>query len=268
MNIPFKSSLITGIFLMSTQLSHAALITPDITISGFAEFDTTSLPFSGTGSQNGEIKSVLGGTKSTTIITDVTPTGANPQGGLFSMTGDGVGASAVAMGAAFDLMEDFFFSFSFDLANASGIDDYMISFGFDFSNTVDADGADAYVDSEIVLEDTAGELFFSDVTSDAFFGDEKNGTALATSGAAISDSGVFDFDVTLLAGDMYSFDGFLKMDGKEFDGGSFSADSTAFIYIKEITKLGAPVSVPTPATMLLFLTGSLGLLVRKYFTKK
>ncbi|XPF94026.1 hypothetical protein ACM9HF_18740 [Colwellia sp. RE-S-Sl-9] len=267
MNIPFKSSLITGIFVMSTQLSHAALITPDITISGFAEFDTTSLPFSGTGSQSGEIKSVLGGTTSTTIITDVTPAGANPQGGLFSMTGDGVGASAVAMGDAFDFMGDFFFSFNFDLANSSGVDDYMISFGIDFSNTVDADGADAYVDSEIVLEDTAGELFFSDVTSDTL-GDEKNGIALPTSGAAISDSGLFDFDVTLLAGGMYSFDGFLKMDGEEFDGGTFSADSTAFIYIKEITKLGAPVSVPIPATILLFLTGSLGLLVRKYFTKK
>jgi|GEM_PF-1890578 len=270
MKVSLKSTLAGVLLCITAPFSQAVLITPDLSILGFAEFDITSDPFAGTGSQEGAIGSSLGGVPILpTAIDDITPMGPNPQGGLFTMLGDGVGAAASTLGESGDVQGGYFFDFYFDLTNFSGVDDYLISFGIDFSNTVDADGPDAYVDSEIVLEDEIGdEIFSSDLTSDTFFGDEVNGSAVMSAGDMLIDSGMFDFDITLLAGEMTFFDGFLKMDAAATMSSTFSAESAAFIYVKEVTKLTPPpMTVPTPATIMLFLTGSLGLLARKYLMK-
>ena len=102
-------------------------------------------------------------------------------------------------------------------------------------------------------------MFFSDLTSDTVFGDQKNGTALATSGATLTDSGTFLFDITLAAGASDSFSAVLKMDGGAFDNSSlFNASTFAFISVigaDNLTAVQPPLPVPEPSTLMLFLGG-------------
>lgn len=257
----FCSILCALIFIAPTVT--ASLITSDLTITGNVEFDTgMSTSVTGNATQNADMLLVIGGATSGTSIANMTPTGVNPLGGTLTDYGDGVGVSATASSEAGVTSEvpDFIFDFGFSLSNSSATDSYQVFFELAFSSFVDAEGLDAFIDAEINLFDSAlVESFFSDLTSDSAFGDKKNGTSLATSGATLSDSGTFLFDITLSAGASDSFTALLKMDGGAYENSSlFNASTFAFISVigaDNLTAVQPPLPVPEPSTLMLFLGG-------------
>lgn len=258
--IRFCSILCALIFIAPTVT--ATLIASDLTITGNVEFDTLlSASATGNASQNADMSLVIGGATSNTSIANVTPTGANPLGGVLTDYGDGVGVSAIgsSTAGAISAIPDFIFDLGFSLSNSSATDSYQVFFELAFSNFVDAEGSDAFIDAEINLFNSLlAEMFFSDLTSDTVFGDQKNGTALATSGATLTDSGTFLFDITLAAGASDSFSAVLKMDGGAFDNSSlFNARTNAFISVIGADNLTGgpqpPSQVPEPSVFLLFI---------------
>ncbi len=258
--IRFCSILCALIFIAPTVT--ATLIASDLTITGNVEFDTLlSASATGNASQNADMSLVIGGATSNTSIANVTPTGANPLGGVLTDYGDGVGVSAIgsSTAGAISAIPDFIFDLGFSLSNSSATDSYQVFFELAFSNFVDAEGSDAFIDAEINLFNSLlAEMFFSDLTSDTVFGDQKNGTALATSGATLTDSGTFIFDITLAAGASDSFSAVLKMDGGAFDNSSlFNARTSAFISVIGADNLTGgpqpPSQVPEPSVFLLFI---------------
>ena len=258
--IRFCSILCALIFIAPTVT--ATLIASDLTITGNVEFDTLlSASATGNASQNADMSLVIGGATSNTSIANVTPTGANPLGGVLTDYGDGVGVSAIgsSTAGAISAIPDFIFDLGFSLSNSSATDSYQVFFELAFSNFVDAEGSDAFIDAEINLFNSLlAEMFFSDLTSDTVFGDQKNGTALATSGATLTDSGTFLFDITLAAGASDSFSAVLKMDGGAFDNSSlFNARTSAFISVIGADNLTGgpqpPSQVPEPSVFLLFI---------------
>ncbi|NMH59128.1 PEP-CTERM sorting domain-containing protein [Alteromonas ponticola] len=229
----------------------------------FDTFDSSGT--TGPASQMATMTAIQGGTNSDSSVNNVTVTGDNPIGGALTETGDGVGVNASASGGADSSVGDFIFDFAFDLTNSSLTTDYQIFFEVSFANFVDANGSDAYVDGEINLFDgDSNEFFASDLTSDTFFGDERNGESLTSLGAALSDSGNFLFDITLGAGMSDFFSGLLKIDGGEFFGnGSFNAQTEAFISVLRVVDLTTPPDVPEPSILMLFTGGLLSLLAGK-----
>ena len=259
--IRFYSILCALIFIAPTVT--ASLISPDLMISGNVEFDTVnSSSATGNASQNADMSLVIGGGTTLTSIANVTPTGANPLGGLLTDYGDGVGVSAIGSSTASGVsstMLGFFFDIGFSLSISSATDSYQVFFELAFSNFADADGNDAFMDAEINLFNSLlVEMFFSDLTSDTAFGDKKNGTALATSGATLSDSGTFLFDITLSANASNSFSALLKMDGGAFTENSFfNSRTSAFISVIGADNLTSgqqpPSQVPEPSAFILFI---------------
>ena len=259
--IRYCSVLCALIFIAPTVT--ASLISPDLMISGNVEFDTVnSSSATGNTSQNADMSLVIGGATTLTLIANVTPTGANPLAALLTDYGDGVGVSAIGSSTPSGVssaIPDFIFDIGFSLSNSSATDSYQVFFELAFSNFADADGNDAFMDAEINLFNSSlAEIFFSDLTSDTFFGDQKNGTTLATSGATLSDSGTFLFDITLLSGASDNFSALLKMDGGAFDDTSiFNARTSAFISVIGADNLTntlpvPPSQVPEPSTFILF----------------
>ncbi|WP_085298799.1 PEP-CTERM sorting domain-containing protein [Cognaticolwellia mytili] len=245
-----------------TPTATASLINPDISVEGNVTFDINpisgSLPATGNASQSADISKIIGSTATISTVNNVTPSGANPFGGGFTDYGDGLGIDASALSTlGIGNVRDFIFDFDFSLSNNSATDFYKIYFELVFSNSVNANGADAFVDSEINLFDSASnEIFFSDLTSDTANGDEKNGAFLASAGASLTDSGTFLFDFTLAAGATNSFSALLKMDGGGFTSDAlFSASSSAFIRVvgaDNLTNSPTPTPVPEPSTLILF----------------
>jgi hypothetical protein len=237
----------------------AGLIPLDISITGNAELDTNdSASTTGNASQNANMSLVIGGNTTLTSIANLTPTGANPLAGAFTNFGDGVGVSAISSSTAGAISEvpDFIFDMGFSLFNSSATDTYQIFFELAFLNFADADGPEAFIDAEINLFNSLlDEIFFSDLTSDTS-GDQKNGTTLVSSGATLTDSGTFFFDITLAANTSDNFSALLKMDGKAFDNSSiFNARTSAFISIvgaDNLTNTQPPSQVPEPSTFILF----------------
>ena len=250
----YVSTVSFAILLITFVSFHAsaALIPSDLEVTGNVSFGVDSVSASGNASQTATLESVLGGSSSTTTVSGLTVTGANPLGGLLLNTNDGVGADASISGSAGGSAEGFFFDFLFSMTNTSLTDSFQIFFELVFTNTTSASGADAYADAEIILEDELNnELFFSDLTSDTFFGDEKNGTGLPSQGATLSDSGTVLFNFILAANSSNSFTTEIKLEGIDIDGsGSFSADTSAFIRVVGTENLTPPVNkVPAPPTL-------------------
>jgi len=250
----YVSTVSFAILLITFVSFHAsaALIPSDLEVTGNVSFGVDSVSASGNASQTATLESVLGGSSSITTVSGLTVTGANPLGGLMLNTNDGVGADASISGSAGGSTEGFFFDFLFSMTNTSLTDSFQIFFELVFTNSTSASGADAYADAEIILEDELNnELFFSDLTSDTLFGDEKNGSGLPTQGATLSDSGTFLFNFILAANSSNSFTTEIKLGAMDFDGsGSFSADTSAFIRVVGTENLTPPVNkVPAPPTL-------------------
>ena len=185
--------------------------------------------------------------------------GANPLSATLTDIGDGLGLTANVAGEG-----DTEFLVGIDFAvEISGTS--TATFEFLFTNTVDADGDNAYVDSEFTLfedpdgvgiGDTGPEIFFTDLISDTLYGDELNGGSTGTSGDLLTDSGLFSHTVTLLPGETKWLVGSLTMEGGDFVTGGES-------YMGAFT--GELRLVPVPGAALL---GALGLGYAGYFLRR
>lgn len=240
-------------------LAFAVPISPLLSVSGEVSLEDYSV----------EASPVYSGTlyseTETTSFSETNITGNNPVAGNITETGQGLGHT-LAM-TQDDLSEetiaiDYFFS----LTNNS-VDDYSFVFGVDFLNRVDANGEDAFADSEFFIEEGVDELFFSDVISDTFFGDEQAGSTLSTFGDLIQESGTGSFALTLAAGASTSFSAsLLGHAGVVATGSSYLLNMDSFIYLSEVTNLSNPTEPPTPVpepgSLALMLAG-LALLYRR-----
>lgn len=180
-------------------------------------------------------------------------TGGDPlsQSGTLTDIGDGFGIVASASGADLSEIDVLGLDLTMNLDNSSAIP-LWITIGLNFSNIVDADGADAFVDSafslfDSTLADPGIEIFFTDLISDTVYGDDENGTALTTFGAFLSDSGTPSFNILLGPSESFLLTGAFSMTAGAFSSnytGEFSADLT-------VTNV-----IPVPGALLL---GSIGL---------
>jgi hypothetical protein len=252
-----------------TPTVSASLISTDLSITATAGLSLAdSVSAIGSASQRADINAIFGGNSLLTTVNDVTPVGTNPLGGILTDFGDGVGVDALVSSTSLDVGEapDFIFDLGFSLMNSSVTDTYQIFFALAFSTFADADGpgtydadsTDVYVDAEVNLFDNLlSEMFASDSTSDFRFGDEVNGVGQITSGATLSDSGTFLFDITLAAGAVNNFSALVKMDGAAFSSDAFfNGRSSAFISVlsaDNLTAVQPPLPVPEPSTLMLFL---------------
>lgn len=271
-----KISIATFTLLMAVS-AGAVPISSDLTITGSVSLalpGTTdqdlAIASTGFGFQTATTKSILGGTTSTSSATNLTVTGDNPQGGQLTQINDGVGVDASVSSLGFGETPFFVFDYTFDLFNASLTEDYTISFAVNFDTSTDAlTVSDSYSKSIFVLENPV-EFFFSDLISDGIGNNKKNGVDTGNIGGIESDSGLFSFDILLLAGGSANFTGEVILEGGVFDAiGYMSAINNSFIYISDVsgssppTPPTDPIDVPAPSTPILLLMGLICLVERR-----
>ena len=124
-----------------------------------------------------------------------------------------------------------------------------------FDNLTSASGGDAFADSKILLFDADNsELFFSDLITDTWFGDQNNGALTNTFGVTQTDSGSFAFDILLSAGAVDNFKGEVHLVGGEFSGqGAFGINSSASLSLVAARPQDTPPpQIPLPASGWLF----------------
>lgn len=267
-----KKASIATISLLIANLANAVPITSDLTITGTITFDSDPLSGSssavGNASQTATMKSLLGGTLSTSSVDNLTVTGTNPHGGQLTDINDGIGLNASVSSDGIGEVPIFVFDYDFGMSNASLTEDYTISFAINYDTSVDssANTEDAFIDNRVNLYNPA-EFFFSDLTSDTLFGNEKNGVITGNFGGVEADSGLFSFDIVLLAGQTVNFTGEVKIVGEVSGQDMMSGFNDSFIYLSGVTGSSPPPSpptdVPTPSTPVLLLMGMVFLMTRR-----
>ena len=218
--VPGATLLATTLLLSSGSAFAVPLtnVAPGLTASASANFVIDAgvpRPFSdGNVNQTGDIRITSGMATnnqafSTTPgtadgIDDGTTIGpaTNPLNSALTDINDGVGASTdldalFATGINFTEGYDFLINLALDLNNTSAADTYIVTIQVDYSNEVDAGTLDSFAESKLDVELDTNDVLVSDVLSDAFFGDNLNGTDLGTNGDLVSDIGSIMFDVTL-----------------------------------------------------------------------
>ncbi|MCU7939377.1 MAG: PEP-CTERM sorting domain-containing protein [gamma proteobacterium symbiont of Bathyaustriella thionipta] len=249
--------------VLPLSIAHAVPFSSDITISGDTTFDD-SFSFGGQGS----FSVIQGGATTTETFVDDTAT-ANPLAGTLTDINDGFGFSGNA-----DVTDDEF-TIGFDTfvttTNASS-DIYEVVFKLVFSNMVNADGADAFSDSELSLSQDGSEVAFSDLVSDTLFGDavfvdEANDGATGTFGESFTDSRTILISLDLNPGDIIELDMFWTLAGGDFASGLAEADLSAFLSVDSVTNKSQPEPVPAPGTLLLLGLGLFFLSLKRRFQK-
>ncbi len=250
--------------------AQAVPIDSNLTIGGSVDFDQTNSVVQSGASLSGDMTLVSGGATSSSTISGTTVTGSDPLAGSLLDIGDGVGTSAnlagsFAGGGFFDI-SDVFVDLTVAIANTSATDSFQITFKVDFSNSVDSSGADAFADSEFTIDEDGPvpvEVFFTDLLSDTFFGNEVGGVGVGGFGGPLSDSGVDTFAVVVDPLMTVSLAGLLSISGGAFaDPSGFAADFNAFLSVDDVVNLTQPpVPVPEPGSLVLFAAALLGLAV-------
>ena len=237
-----------GALVFHLSVAHAIPFASGLIITGDTTFDNV---FS-FGPTSGDFSVVSGGSTTTSTYADFSVIGANPLGGSLTDIGDGFGFTGIA--SATD--EEFAIGIdtAMSLTNSSASDIYLVTFKLSYSNLVNADGGDAFADSELTLDSEMNldgnitEEFFTDLKSDTFFGDEIGGGLTGGFGDILSESGDMFLSFTLNPSDFLDLNMIWTLEGGDFDGALAEAELSAFISIDSVV-----VKTPLPGT--LFLVG-------------
>ena len=140
------------------------------------------------------------------------------------------------------------------MANNSASDIYTVTFRLIFENRVNADGPDAFADSNLFLTDSLNvdDIFFSDIKSDTLFGDEVGGALTGTFGNELVQGNSADlFTYTLNPTDVVNLNMSWTLEGGDFDTmGLATASMSARLLVDSVT-----VKTPLPGTVVMVALG-------------
>lgn len=233
-------ALTATVLVFNLSVAHAVVITATTTFD-----DGTSTGFS-FGPTNGTFNVVSGGATTTSTYSDFAVTGDNPLTGPLTDNNDGSGftGTAGATGEEFAIGFDTVISALNDTSTTQ-----TVVFKLDYSNMVNADGGDAFADSELTLNDDNGEIFFSDLKSDTLFGDEVSGVLTGQFGAMLMDSDILFFSYMLNPSEAVNLTMSWTLEGGDFDGGAGG--------LAEANLSANLTIVPLPGAWLFMLSGML-----------
>lgn len=123
-------------------------------------------------------------------------------------------------------------------------DIFWVTINLAYDKLVNADGADAYADSELVLQENGTEIFFSDLKSDTSFGDEIGAALTGGFGDELTDSGTFVKVFELNPADVLTLDLIWTLEGGDYDAGLAEGDLSAFLSVASVDKMMVPVPAP------------------------
>jgi hypothetical protein len=224
-------------------------------------------------SQSGTLTSIVTGSTITTTLNGGTISGSDPLSGTLSDIGDGFGIGFNASGASVPsgegnenptALRPLFGELELTIQNNSAIDSFLVSLQVDFSQAVDASGADAFAQTEILLE-LANNIqeMSSKIVSDTLFGNQEfastdgnTNAAEGTFGGPLSDNNVLTLvywldpgDVVNLGSDSHE----VTLLGNAFKG-SFSASTEVLVTVGSVEKVQEQ-PLPEPGTLLLLAIG-------------
>lgn len=256
------------LFVLSMPVAvNAVAIDSSLTITGSVQFDTVnSSAASGAATQDGSFSGTFNGATSGSTINNTTVTGSNPVSGNMTEIGDSLGSVLNFSGTSGGTNGGMFTDFLVDISNTSATDQFMITFAVDFSNIIDANGGDAYADSQLSIFNTTNslEVFFTDLTSDTFFGDKVNGVSPGTFGDALSDTGIATFDIFIDPLATINLSGLNAIEGGAFSAdGSYSGSLETVLSIVAVSNLTGPQPVPETSPLVLLSLGLLGFVVSR-----
>ena len=252
-----------ALFLGAAASAHAVPFSSDISITGSLAFDDATAFVGGDGTHSGSLTATQGGSDTTTTYDDTSvSSGINPLAGMLTDIGDGFsfrgsGSASTVFGEIFGGVD-----LAVEMANTSVSDSYEVVLGVDFFHSVDAGGADAYIESVFDLFDrgSPGSEMFTDIVSDTFFGDERNLVPLGTFGAEVTDSDTLGLTYQLDPGDVLELAGFYTLEGLFPESGTIAGSYDFGFEILDVSRLSAPPpDVPLPGTVFLLGAGLLGL---------
>jgi hypothetical protein len=137
------------------------------------------------------------------------------------------------------------------IKNTSLTDSYDVMFNLNYSNSVNADGSDSFIDSELTLDIDGVEAYFSDLVSDTQFGDSDQGSDLGTFGADLSDVLSTSFVVSVAADSCVSLMMEWLFFGGQFDSGIAEGDFSVDLQLASVSSTNTvPVSEPSVFALL------------------
>ena len=245
--------------IASIALALNLLTAHAVTITTTTTFDNGF----GNGPINGSFFVKSGGI-TTTAIYSGSPTTPNSLTGPLTDILDGSGFNGSASVTDTDPVTEFGIGFDTNITvlNNTG-SQQTVSFRLDFSNMVNADGDDAFSDSELILQEKLvgdldfTEVFFSDLVSDTSFGDAVGGVGTGLFGESLMENGSQIFSYTLNDSEQIELQMSWTLSGGVFpDVGLAEANLTA-----ELTL------VPLPGSLLFMVSGMLLLPLQRLLRK-
>ena len=232
----------------------AASIDPALAITGSVEFDTASVIFLPGTTHSSTMSAVSGGATTNSTVNGSTVAGSNPLNGTLTMINDGFGVTTAATSVFATITGNRQYELPFDINvtvdNNSLTDTFEVVFRSAIRQAVAASGADSFAEAEFNLGKAAdqNDLFFSEIISDTFFGDEVDGVDQGTAGAPQSADKQQSLTFNVSPGQSLSLRvAFDVTGGALVDPGSTSVDATTLLSLERVTNLTQPTPVPLPA---------------------